>query len=60
MEHGGVFMQTTGVSKDLSLAMDCLEDLLNNNDGEIVIETIKNYKKMKSSSTIESINFKID
>ena len=46
-------MQTTGISKDLSIAIDFLEELLNNKHSEMVIETIKKYKKTKNSDEIE-------
>jgi hypothetical protein len=47
---GKSFMQTTGiqraaVSNSLSVAINYLEDMLNKQDGEAVIETIKSFKQ---------------
>ncbi|HSA07376.1 MAG TPA: hypothetical protein P5556_09370 [Candidatus Gastranaerophilales bacterium] len=53
-------MQTTGISKDLSLAINFLEELLNNKDSATIIETIKNYKESKNSNNHGLINYNID
>lgn len=53
-------MQTAQISKDLSLAINFLEDLLNNKDSEAVIETIKKYKQMKTSDSLNMGNFSLE
>lgn len=53
-------MQTVGLSKDLSTAINFLEEILNNKDSEAVIETIKKYKQMKANNEIGAQNFSID
>ncbi len=53
-------MRTTEISKDLSIAINFLEEILNNKNSEAVIETIKKYKQMKTSNEITSQNFSID
>ena len=53
-------MQTMGASTDLSLAIDFLEELLNNKDSDTVIKTIKKYKEMKNSGEIGLNNFNIE
>ena len=50
---GSGFMQITGISENLSTAISFLEDLLNNKDGEAVIENIKKYKKTKNTDEFE-------
>lgn len=45
-------MQTAQLSKNLSLAINCLEEILNNQDCEAVLETIKKYKEMKCSGEV--------
>ncbi len=53
-------MQTAEISKDLSTALHFLEEILNNKDGDAVIETIKKYKQMKNSGSSGLTNFSID
>jgi len=48
-------MQITGISENLSTAITFLEEILNNKDGEAVIENIKNYKKTKNQEEFELI-----
>jgi hypothetical protein len=47
-------MQTTGVSgaaisENLSFAISRLEEMLNKQDSEAILQTIKNYKQSKNS-----------
>ncbi len=42
-------MHTAQISKNLSMAINCLEEILNNQDCDTVFETIKKYKEMKGS-----------
>ncbi|OGI02921.1 MAG: hypothetical protein A2Y25_09920 [Candidatus Melainabacteria bacterium GWF2_37_15] len=53
--YRGDFMQITGISENLSTAITFLEEILNNKDGEAVIENIKNYKKTKNQEEFELI-----
>ncbi len=48
-------MQGTGITENLSAAINFLEDILNDHDGEAVIENIKQYKKTKNFDDIELI-----
>ena len=48
-------MQVTGISENLSAAISFLEDILNNNDGETVIQNIKKYKQTNNAEDIELI-----
>ena len=53
-------MHTAEISKDLSTALNFLEEILNNKDSGAVIETIKKYKQMKNSSNSSVTNIFID
>ena len=53
-------MQATKLSGNLSIAINCLEDVLNQNDGESIIDSIKQYKEDKNLDKIELTNFKVD
>jgi|GEM_PF-3251957 len=53
-------MQAAGISKDLSMAINFLEEILNNKDSETVIETIKKYKETKITDKSALKNFSID
>ena len=53
-------MQAINPSKNLSLAINYLEEALNEQDGKILLDTIKKYKETKSSDCYEVENFKID
>lgn len=51
-------MQTTGtsraaVSSSISVAIGYLEEMLNKQDGEDVLQTIKNYKQSKNSNNTD-------
>ncbi len=45
---GEIYMQTVAVSKELDLAIESIEKLLNEKDGEFILEAVKNYKQNKS------------
>jgi len=38
-------MQTVDMSKDLSFAIDVVEEILNSKDGDVFLHTIKKYKQ---------------
>lgn len=40
-------MQTTDISKDLGFAIDVVEEILNSNDGEAFLHTIRKYKQTR-------------
>ncbi len=40
-------MQIMDISKDLSYAIDLVEEILNGNDGDVFLESIKKYKQTK-------------
>ena len=40
-------MQTVDVSKDLSFAIDVVEEILNSKDGDAFLHTIRKYKQSR-------------
>lgn len=46
-------MQGTEISENLSAAINYLEELLNNKDGDTVIQNIKKYKKTRNPKALE-------
>ena len=41
-------METVSVSKELELALNSVEKLLNDNDGEFILELIRKFKQDKN------------
>lgn len=46
-------MQITRISKNLSEAINTLEEILNNADGEALLENIKKFKQTKNPDELE-------
>jgi hypothetical protein len=44
---GGFLMQTIDLTKDLSFAIDVVEEILNSKDGESFISSLRAYKQTK-------------
>ena len=40
-------MQTVEVSKDLSFAIDAVEEMLNSKDGDVFLHSIRRYKQTR-------------
>ena len=46
--RGRVIMQIVEMSHELNFAINTMENLLNSNDGDFVLETIRKYKQKKN------------
>ena len=53
-------MRTTEISRELSTAITFLEDLLNDENGENLLDTIKQYKELKNTSDADLTNYSLD
>ncbi|MFH0703271.1 MAG: hypothetical protein V2B14_07050 [bacterium] len=55
-------MQAIDISSELSLAINSVESLLNEKDGEFVLEVIKKYKKHKNldSYTLNELKHRLN
>lgn len=51
-------MYTVDVSKDLSYAIDIIEEILNSKDGDSFVDSIRNYKQTKEVDDIGLMQLK--
>ena len=54
-------MQTVSQTKELSIAMSSVENLLNGKDGQFVIEAIRKFKKYQTldTYTLQELNHRL-